>query len=136
MKRSSDIQLPEGNATIIYDGACRFCQNQIARIRALDRKRAFEFAPSQAPDLLVRFPQLARADLSTGMRLVEADGRVHVGADAVYQISRQLFGVRWFSWIYRIPGLRWLARLLYSWIAARRQQLGGAGDERCAPPRV
>lgn len=121
----------ENAPTIIFDGACGFCRRQIERIRRLDRKGVFDYCPSNAADLLIRFPQLAQQNLDSGMRLVTPEGVVHVGADAVYQISRQLAYVRWLSWLYRIPILNTFWRTVYAWVAARRYQLARKCDSNC-----
>ncbi len=110
---------------VVYDGECGFCQKQIRRIRGWDRAGVFEYLPRQTPDLTDRFPQLAEGELSTGMRLVDPDGTVHVGADAVYRIATYLPRWRAIAWVYRIPGVHWAANRLYGWIAARRDRLSG-----------
>jgi predicted DCC family thiol-disulfide oxidoreductase YuxK len=122
---------PPARAVIVYDGACPFCRRQIAWIRERDRDEAFEYVPRQAADLLARFPVLAAGDFNTGMRLVSADGRVLVGADAVYAVARRLRGWRWVALLYRVPGLHRLAQWIYAWIAKNRQRLAADCEEGC-----
>ncbi len=109
---------------VVYDGECAFCRTQIERMRARDKLGCFDFVPRQTPGLDDRFPQLKEGDFDTGMRLILPDGRVHVGADAVYQISRRLPLWRRMAWLYRVPGIHALARRIYAWIAAHRRSLG------------
>ena len=113
---------------IVYDGACRFCQRQISRIRRWDHHDQFEYAAKQTPGLDERFPRLTEGDFNTGMRLIDPGGEIHVGADAVYQIARRLPRGRWLAWVYRVPVLHGLAKLAYAWVAARRQRLGQTCD--------
>lgn len=108
---------------VVYDGECPFCQKQMDWVRARDRQERFEFVPSQAPDLVQRFPVLEGEDLDSGLRLLPPDGLVYSSADAVYEIARRLPRWRWLAWLYRVPGLRALARSLYRWIAAHRHAL-------------
>ena len=115
---------------VVYDGACRFCRQQIDRIQRWDRAGRFEYVPRQTPDLEDRFPQLKEGDFNTGMRLVAVSGNVFVGADAVYQITRQLPRWRRLSWLYRVPGIHGLSRWMYARIAARRLQLGKSCDNQ------
>ena len=122
---SEAAQLP----VVVYDGECAFCRRQIARIRRYDRHDRFEYVPRQTPRLTDRFPALARGDFDTGMRLIMPDGRIYVGADSIYQIARRLAFFRWFTWLYRVPGIDVLARAVYGWIAARRQSLGRRCDD-------
>jgi predicted DCC family thiol-disulfide oxidoreductase YuxK len=116
--------MAEPRNVVVYDGECPFCCEQVARIRQRDRAGRFEFVARQAPGITERFPALAEGDFNTGMRLVRPDGRIYVGADAVYEIARRLPRWRWFAWLYRIPGIHALCRWIYAWIAANRLRLG------------
>ncbi len=115
--------------TIVYDGQCRFCLRQVDRIRGRDRAGVFDFMPKQTPGLAERFPQLAGEDFNTGLRLVDVDGRVHVGADGVYEIARRLPVWRSAAWLYRVPGLRQIFRGLYGLVARNRYRLAGRCEE-------
>lgn len=108
---------------MIYDGNCGFCISQVERIRRLDVLGQFELLPSQTPDLLERFPQLAGHDLDSALRLVAPDGRVFVGAEAVYEIAKRLPRFRAVAWVYRLPLVRPIAERIYAWVARRRYQL-------------
>lgn len=109
---------------VVYDGQCAFCSRQIERIRRRDRTDRFEYVPRQTEGLDRRFPGLAKSDFETGLRLIDLDGAIHVGADAVYRIFRLLRPWKWVAWLYRVPGLTQLARTIYAWIAANRHRLG------------
>ena len=123
-------------STLVYDGQCSFCRRWVARIERMDRRGAFEFVARQTEGLTRRFPKLAEGDFSTGMRLITPDEAIHVGADAAYQIVRRLRYWRRIAWLYHVPGIHWLSRSVYAWIAARRQSLGGpCDDETCKPVR-
>ena len=108
---------------VVYDGECPFCQRQVELLRRWDRDGRFVPTPKQTPGLIERFPRLAESDFNTGMRLIETDGTIWVGADAVYHIARRLPGWRRVAWLYRAPGIHRLARVLYAWIAANRYRL-------------
>ena len=62
-------------------------------------------------------------------KLITPDDDVHVGADAAYQIARRLPCWRRIAWLYKVPGIHWLTRAVYAWIAANRQSLGGKSDD-------
>ena len=114
---------------VIFDGTCGFCRKQVGRIRRWDRAEEFTFISSHEPDLLERYPQLAGEDLDAGMRLIEPGGRLFAGADAVHAIARRLPRFRWLTWLYHVPGVKQIARLVYGWIARRRHKLG----QTCSP---
>ena len=126
---TADLNKP----VLIYDGECPFCLKQIERIKRRDTEASFEYVPRQTPGLDERFPRLAEGDFDSGMRLIQPDGIIHVGADAVYHIARRLPGWRRLAWLYRLPGLHGLARLAYGWVAAHRRSLEPARtDDSCS----
>ena len=121
-------------STIVFDGDCPFCRRWVDRIARVDRRGTFEFVARQTEGLIERFPKLAEGDFNTGMRLITADGAVHVGADAAYEVVRRLRYWRHIAWVYHVPGIHWFTRAAYAWIAAHRQSLGGkCDDETCEP---
>lgn len=110
--------------TIVYDGTCSFCVEQVDRIRKMDRFERFGYLSSQDPDLPTRFPFLKEMNLEEGMRLVTKENKVYVGADAVYEIARHLPGPNLIAWLYLLPGCKQIAQLIYVWIASNRKRLG------------
>ncbi|TVQ52210.1 MAG: DUF393 domain-containing protein [Phycisphaerales bacterium] len=114
---------------VVFDGTCGFCQNQVARIQRWDRADQFAYVSSHEPNLLEHYPQLAGEDLEAGMRLIEPSGALSAGADAVHAIARRLPRFKWIAWLYRVPGVKQIARLIYGWIARRRHKLG----QTCSP---
>ena len=116
---------------MVFDGDCAFCRQQVERIRRRDAGGRFEYVPWQQPGLRERFPQLAEGDLEAGMRLIEPDGRVLIGADAVHAVAARLPRWRWLAPLYRVPGLRGLTRFGYRWIARRRHLFGGRVASAC-----
>lgn len=115
--------------TVVFDGSCSFCQSQIRRMRRLTIPGYFDFVPRQTPGLEDRFPVLRTHEFSSGMRYVAADGVVSVGADAVYQVARGMRYVRRIAWLYRVPGVRAGARVIYAWVARNRERLSAAAGE-------
>jgi predicted DCC family thiol-disulfide oxidoreductase YuxK len=109
---------------VIYDGECPFCIRQIERFKSLDPNNQFDYVPRQQPGVEDRFPILAHSDFDTGMRYIDINGKVEVGADAVYQIARRLPLFRPVAWIYRLPVCKQIVRLVYAWVAANRKRLG------------
>ena len=48
---------------------------------------------------------------------------VSAGADAVYQIARQIKGWEQLAWLYRVPVLHGVFRAAYAWVAKYRYKL-------------
>src|ERR1700688_608042 len=127
----SEVQ-PEMNLQkpiVIYDGECRFCIDQVRRIKQMDMLHQLEYIPRQDPTADLRFPMLRTIDFDKGMRLLTADGNNYAGADAVYQIARRLPATRPIAWLYCIPGINQIAKLIYTWIARNRKRLGQTCDD-------
>lgn len=120
-----------GAILVVYDGACAFCRRSIAAIQQRDRHGQFVYLPRETPGLEERYPQLALGDFDTGMRVIEPDGTMHIGADAIYQIATRLPYFRWCAWMYHLPYTRGLARRIYAWVAANRMKLSRYCDETC-----
>lgn len=116
---------------VVYDGQCRFCRRQVEWIRARDCGVRLELVPRQTVGLEQRFPLLAEDDFNSGLRVVMPDGTVRIGADGVYEIARRLPRWRWVAWLYRVPGLRQIARGLYACVARNRYKLAGRCDGSC-----
>lgn len=118
------MAMRQNKPTVVYDGQCPFCIRQIERFQSLDKNGCFEYVARQTPGLEERFPILASSDFNSGMRLIWPAGRVEVGADAVYQICKRLPRLRYAAWLYCLPGIKQIGRMVYAWIAANRQRLG------------
>jgi predicted DCC family thiol-disulfide oxidoreductase YuxK len=116
---------------IIYDGACAFCRRAIGVIRTKAEAEQFLYLPRQTADIEKQFPAVNFADFDKGLQLVDVDGKVHVGTDAIHFILSRLPKFRKLAWMYRMPGLKSIIRWVYSWIATNRLKLSLYCDDRC-----
>ena len=116
----SDIKLEK--IALVFDDSCQFCQNQIKKIKSMDSLNQFEYVPRSEANLAARFPVLAEMNFDSGMRLIK-DNHVYVGADAIHQIAKRLPSTKSFAWLYELPVIKQICRLVYKWIAANRQKL-------------
>jgi predicted DCC family thiol-disulfide oxidoreductase YuxK len=108
------------HATLIYDGACGLCRDAVRLLRRWDRAGALRFVPFQDPAAVARFG-IPLPALAAAMHLILRDGRVFTGADAAPELATLLPGKGWLAPLYRVPGVRAVARLVYAWFAARRR---------------
>jgi len=115
--------IPAGAIVVVYDGECRLCRRSIEEIRRRDRDRRMVYLPRRTPGIEKLVPGLADGDFDAGIRVVDSDGTVHIGADGIRRIASQLPIWRRFTWVYEIPLIRGLARRIYAWIAANRMRL-------------
>ncbi len=101
-------------AVMLFDGACGFCKYWIERWQARTGER-IEYHAYQ--DAASRYPEIAAPEFERAVQLVESNGRVTSGADAVFR-ALELSDVR-------VPwprGCVWMkiARTAYGFIASHR----------------
>ena len=99
-----------------------------------DPNGVFEFQPRQAAGLEERFPKLAEDDFNSGMRLIDTDGSISVGADAFYGIARQLNGWKYLAWLYQVPFVHSICRATYAWIARNRYRFANNCEDGVCDP--
>lgn len=112
--------MPAERATLIYDGECGMCRDAVRVLRRWDRRGAIAYVPFQDAAVVARFG-IELPALAAAMHLILPDGRVFAGADATPELARLLPGKAWLAPLYRVPGVRPVARRVYAWIAARRK---------------
>ena len=115
---STTPQTPD--LVVFYDGACSLCRASIAPVQRLDALHRIEFLDLQDPAAQKRFPEIDRELAMRRMQAVDARGRISSGVEAWARIGLRLPGWRYLSWTLLVPGIRWLAAKLYSWIARNR----------------
>jgi predicted DCC family thiol-disulfide oxidoreductase YuxK len=108
---------------VIYDGACGLCQGGIQWISRRAVRDELEFLPCQSVERRARFPALEEARCMEAIHLVLPDGRVLAGHAAIPEILRHLNRWRRLAALFRLPGMRWLAPVVYAWIARHRYQI-------------
>lgn len=118
--------------TLLYDGTCRFCTAQAARLRRFGRGHV-QVESAYAPGVRERFPMLP-LDETSGMmgeiKLVDADGRVLGGAAAIARTIEYGGGpLGLLARLYRVWPVRPIADAGYRVIARNRYRLRGKCDE-------
>jgi predicted DCC family thiol-disulfide oxidoreductase YuxK len=103
---------------LIYDGDCSFCRRWIGRWRDLTGNSVdYEPYQSAAP----RFPQIAPERFGQAVHLVERDGAVSFGANAVFRTLALAGKKRYLLWLYReAPGFAAISEAVYGLIARHR----------------
>lgn len=124
---------PPGKHVVLYDGNCRFCIAQVARLRrwAGDRLVAVNF---QAPGALDALPGVTHDACMEAMIHVAPDGRLHRGFEAVARAvaTRRPLGLVAFG--YYLPGVKQACDAIYARIARNRYRLAAKDcpDGACA----
>ncbi len=105
---------------LIYDGECNFCCFWIAKWQTITGV-AVQYLPFQDPTVAVRFPELPRSRFETAVQLIEPDGRVFGGAEAVYRSLAYNPRARWLLLAYeKVPGVAVASEVVYGLIARHR----------------
>ena len=69
---------------MVYDGECNFCSLWIQRWRHMTGDH-LEYLPFQDAAVAARFPEVPRGQFESAVQLVEPDGSVYGGAEAVFR---------------------------------------------------
>jgi predicted DCC family thiol-disulfide oxidoreductase YuxK len=110
-----------GKPLVVWDGDCAFCRAWVERWRSITGDRV-EYAPDQ--EVATRFPEIPPEQFKRAVHLIEPDGRVAQGAEAVFRALA--YAPRHGAWLalYESVGpFRWVSEAVYRWIAGHRNLL-------------
>ncbi|MDH3215906.1 MAG: DUF393 domain-containing protein [Candidatus Krumholzibacteria bacterium] len=121
----------EGAPVILYDGRCHFCTAHARRLVG-GGGRPLALRSFHQQGVLEEFPGVTHEACMKEIKLIDADGHVYGGAEAVV---RAVFAKRpWLGWmffVYYIPGFRCSAEWFYARVAKNRYGRGGRTGEEC-----
>ncbi|HEY3930766.1 MAG TPA: lipase maturation factor family protein [Verrucomicrobiae bacterium] len=69
---------------MVFDGDCNFCKLWIRRWQQMTGG-AVDYLPSQDSHIAEQFPEIPRGQFEKSVQLIESDGEVFCGADAVFR---------------------------------------------------
>ncbi|MGH7980653.1 MAG: hypothetical protein ACREE6_14850, partial [Limisphaerales bacterium] len=84
MRSSIRVVNPPSKPLMVFDGDCKFCGLWIQRWRQLTGD-AVDYLPSRDPWIAARFPEVRNERYQTSVQLMEPDGTVFSGAEAVFR---------------------------------------------------
>lgn len=103
---------------LVYDGDCDFCRKWITRWRRASGE-GVDYAPYQ--EAAARFPQLQPERFKSAVHLIEPDGRISQGAEAVFRSLSYTPGRGWWLWLYlRVAPFAALSEWGYRQVARHR----------------
>ena len=116
------------SSVVLFDGACVFCRRSAERLRRwIGHDQDVSFRSFRDPGVLAIAPDLTEAECERALQLVEPDGRVYPGAEAIARLlARRPLGK--LALAYYLPGLRQLIDVAYAWVARNRFRLRGRDD--------
>jgi predicted DCC family thiol-disulfide oxidoreductase YuxK len=86
----------------------------------MDPRGFIELLDLHDPAVTARFPQIDRDVAMRLMQAVDPRGKIYSGADAWARIGLALPGWKLVAWLLLVPGVHFLARHAYAWIARNR----------------
>jgi predicted DCC family thiol-disulfide oxidoreductase YuxK len=82
---STRVGSPPERPLLVFDGDCGFCRFWTGRWRHRTGS-SVEYQASQGRDIPQRFPEISRDQAARAVQLIETDGRVSEGAEAVFRL--------------------------------------------------
>jgi predicted DCC family thiol-disulfide oxidoreductase YuxK len=116
------VRLPRPGAAVValFDGQCGVCSRSAGLIGQRDTARLIERLDLRDPAAAERFPDLSTEAVRALMHVVDREGTVHIGLDAVLRVFDELPRWRWTARLLRIPGVHALANVGYRLFARHR----------------
>lgn len=120
---------------VVYDEQCEICQSCAAWLAVLDRREQTECVPIEPQRLAQIHLELTLEACLRQLHVVDPQGRVWTGWDAVARLARR-FPVTWLiGAIGSVPPFSWLARAAYRFVAANRYALSKCRGGACRVAR-
>ena len=78
------VAAPPPKPLMVFDGDCNFCTLWIRRWQQITGDRV-DYLPAQDPRIAAQFPEIPREQFDTAVQLIEPDGSIYSGAEAVFR---------------------------------------------------
>ena len=109
-------------AAILYDADCGFCRWSLAQLLRLDRRNCLRPVSLQQPEADTLLAGMAHHERMASWHLVDDDGCVYSGGDALAPLLRLMPGGRPFA--AALAALPAVGDVAYRTVAGRRSSLG------------
>ena len=94
MQSGIRVATPPPKPLMVYDGDCNFCTLWIRRWQQLTGDRV-DYLPAQDSGIPARFPEIPREQFDTAVQLIESDGVIYSGAEAVFRTLAHSPNCQW-----------------------------------------
>jgi predicted DCC family thiol-disulfide oxidoreductase YuxK len=127
----------EGKGVVLFDGGCPLCRRSARSVQRLDWRRRLHFQDCRDAAHLPPAPApLDAGKMLEEMHLVTPDRkRVYAGFAAFRWMAWRIPVLVPFAWLLYLPGVPWLGRKAYRWVARNRYHLVPCTDGVCTVPR-
>ena len=118
---------------ILYDSRCPLCRRGARRLGGVAVRRGFRLMPLQRRWVRELLPQ----SVADEMLLLLPGGRLLGGVDAYIHLAARVWWATPLAALASIPGLNFMTRRLYTWIASNRLGISRAcGLDQCRISRA
>ena len=108
---------------VLYDDSCSFCAFQMRVVTWLDWLNRVSLIPSSHPQAAALAPGMTPAALQEAIHCITPEGRVYRGARGIRFLSARM-PLAWpLALVLWIPGVIWVAEVIYNWISRNRYLL-------------
>jgi lipase maturation factor 1 len=120
MKSDLSVAMPPSKPLLVFDGDCNFCQLWIRRWQQMTGD-AVDYLPSQDPGIARQFPEIPPERFQTSVQLIESDGTVYSGAEAVFRTLAKAPNRQWPLRAYQnAPWIAAITEAAYHFVAEHR----------------
>ena len=119
---------------LVYDGECDFCRSALLVVRFLDVFRLVTLLDYHKPEELAQAPGVKFGDADNAVIAVNPQGRQWAGFYAWRLLAWRLPALWLLAPLGYIPGVPWLGRRAYAWVAQNRSRLPVARRFLPSPP--
>lgn len=120
MKSDIRVAAPPSKPLLVFDGDCNICALWIRRWQQMTGA-AVEYLPSQDTSIAALFPEIPRERFNTAVQLIEPDGTVYSGAEAVFRALAKNPKWRWPLGAYEnSPAIANITECSYRFVAGNR----------------
>jgi predicted DCC family thiol-disulfide oxidoreductase YuxK len=114
------VATPPPKPLMVFDGDCNFCTLWIRRWQQMTGD-AVDYLPAQDPRIAEQFPEIPRKQFDTAVQLIETDGVVYSGAEAVFRVLAHNPKSRWLLHVYQTsPAFSNITEWAYRLVAGDR----------------
>src|SRR5580704_8835449 len=99
IRQTIQVAAPPTAPLMLYDGDCNFCKFWIIRWQHATGGRV-EYLAAQDPRVAAQFPELPGERFAESIQLIETDGWVYEGAEAVFRSLTYARFRSWPLWLY------------------------------------
>jgi len=119
MKTSLRVANPPPRPLMIWDGECHFCRRWIERWREITGDQVNYETSQRVGD---RFPEILSEQFLRSVVLIDPDGAVFCGAEAVFRSLQCRASKKWMAWsYYHVPGFGPVSEVFYKFVSLNRR---------------